>query len=59
MIGMMQYLSPTIQLLLGVFIYHEYFDAARLLGFCIIWLSLFLYTAESLRNQRRMRLAPA
>ncbi|HET9907333.1 MAG TPA: EamA family transporter RarD, partial [Anaerolineales bacterium] len=40
MIGVLQYLAPTIQFLIGIFIYKEAFDQSRLIGFSIVWLAL-------------------
>jgi chloramphenicol-sensitive protein RarD len=57
MIGLMQYLAPTIQFLLGVFVYDEPFDSQRLIGFTFIWVALAVFTAEGLafaRNERRL-----
>ena len=59
MIGMMQYIAPTLQFLIGVYIYNEYFDGARLLGFLVIWLSLIIFTFEGLRYRRKRRLLTA
>ncbi|MBP1205675.1 chloramphenicol-sensitive protein RarD [Duganella sp. 1411] len=47
-LGLIQYLSPTMQALLGVWVFHEAFPPARLLGFVIIWGALALYVAEGL-----------
>ena len=52
-LGIMQYLAPTLQLGVGIFIYHEYFDVSRLVGFGIIWASLVVFTLEGLRYRRR------
>jgi len=38
-LGLMQYLAPTINLILGVFIYQEEFPAARFIGFSMVWIS--------------------
>jgi chloramphenicol-sensitive protein RarD len=48
LLGLLQYIGPTLQLLLGVWIYHEPFGGARLAGFALIWAALALYSAESL-----------
>lgn len=48
LMGLLQYLSPSLQLLLGVWLYHEPFDAARLAGFSVIWAALVLYSIEGL-----------
>jgi chloramphenicol-sensitive protein RarD len=47
-LGLLQYLSPTLQFLLGVWIFHETFSAERLVGFLLIWLALALFAAEGL-----------
>lgn len=56
LLGIMQYLAPTLQLLIGVFLFNEYFDSGRLLGFSIIWLSLIIYSFESINHRRQLRL---
>jgi chloramphenicol-sensitive protein RarD len=48
MLGLMQYISPTLQLLLGVWLYHEPFGGTRLVGFVFIWTALLVYSAEGL-----------
>jgi chloramphenicol-sensitive protein RarD len=47
-LGLMQYLAPTIQFLIGLLVFHEPFPAARMVGFVIIWTALALYTAEGI-----------
>jgi chloramphenicol-sensitive protein RarD len=51
-LGMLQYISPTIQFLLGVWLFHEAFTAERLVGFALIWSALALYAAEGLWRSR-------
>jgi chloramphenicol-sensitive protein RarD len=58
-LGIVQYLSPTLQFLLGVWLFHEPFSAQRLLGFCLIWAALLLYTADAWRVARRLGATPA
>lgn len=53
-IGLLQYVAPTCQLLIGVLLYREPFDRARLVGFTLIWVALALYSAESLWRLRRL-----
>jgi chloramphenicol-sensitive protein RarD len=53
-IGILQYLAPTMQLLLAVWLYHESFSAAKWIGFGMIWLSLLIYTSHSLLHQRKV-----
>ena len=45
-LGLLQYIGPTLQLALGLWLFHEPFSAARLLGFGLIWLALAVYSAE-------------
>lgn len=45
-LGLLQYISPTLQLLLGVWLYGEAFDSGRLGGYLAIWAALALYSAE-------------
>ena len=52
-IGLMQYLAPTMQFLIGVLVFHEPFDRDRGIGFAIIWGALALFMADSLRRARR------
>jgi chloramphenicol-sensitive protein RarD len=47
-LGLLQYLSPTLQFLLGVWIFHEAFTADRLVGFVLIWAALALFAIEGL-----------
>ena len=60
MIGMLQYLTPTLQFLIGVLLYHEPMTSQRWIGFVLVWSALALFTAESLgRRRRRQRSEPA
>ena len=59
MLGFIQYITPTLQFLLGVFVYFEPFPKARLVGFCIIWLALLVYSIESAFYTRRLRANPS
>jgi chloramphenicol-sensitive protein RarD len=52
-IGLFQYIAPTLQLLVGVFIYHEEFGPTHLLSFGLIWFGLFVYTADQLWKSRK------
>ena len=50
--GMLQYIGPTIQFLLAIFVFHEAINGLQLLSFGLIWLSLVIYSADSLRRLR-------
>ncbi|GLY26065.1 EamA family transporter RarD [Micromonospora sp. NBRC 101691] len=52
-LGMMQYLTPTLQLACGVLILHEPMPPARLAGFGLVWAALVVFTVDALRHARR------
>jgi len=52
-LGLLQYLGPTLQFAIGVFVYDEPFSTERGIGFALIWLALAVYSAESLRAWRQ------
>ena len=52
-LGVLQYLAPTLQFLLGVLVFHEDMSAGRLLGFCLVWVALCMFTADLLGQRRR------
>lgn len=54
-LGMSQYVGPTLQLIIGVFMYKEPFGSERMIAFVLIWLALFVYTLDQLNFQRRQR----
>lgn len=49
-IGFLQYISPTLTLLIGVFVYNEVFTASHLLAFGWIWAALLLFIVSQLRS---------
>ena len=51
-LGLLQYLSPTIQFLLGVWLFHEAFSSDRLVGFLMIWAALALFAGEGLLRSK-------
>ena len=59
MIGVLQYVNPTIQFLLGTFVYKEPFDHHRLIGFGIVWLALILFVLEGFLRRPKSTLAAA
>ncbi len=52
-LGLLQYISPTMTLLLGVWLFRESFTPERMTGFVAIWAALALYAAEGLWSARR------
>ncbi|MFL7892826.1 MAG: EamA family transporter RarD [Anaerolineales bacterium] len=58
MLGILQYIAPTVQFLLGVYLYQEDFSGSRLVGFATIWLALLIFSLEGF-YQHRKKSAPA
>src|SRR5436189_5278710 len=50
--GLFQYINPSLQFLLGVFVFHEPFTRSRLIGFSIVWIALILSALASHRAFR-------
>ncbi|MFE6057578.1 EamA family transporter RarD [Streptomyces sp. NPDC056431] len=56
-LGLLQYLAPTFQFLLGVLYFHEEMPPERWAGFSLVWLALTILTWDALRTARRSRAA--
>ena len=52
-LGLLQYIAPTLQFLMGALVYGEAISTARLTGFGFIWLALVVFSVDSLMNARR------
>lgn len=52
-LGLLQYLTPTVQFLLGVFWAHEQMPPARWVGFTLVWAALALLSSDALSHRRR------
>ena len=53
MIGLMQYIAPTGQFLIGVLLYKEEFTASQAIGFVVIWIALIFFWLEGWLTSRR------
>ena len=51
-LGVLQYVSPTIQLLLGILLFGESLSRARLVGFCFVWAALLVFAVEGILHRR-------
>jgi chloramphenicol-sensitive protein RarD len=51
-VGLLQYVTPLMQLAIGVFVDHEQLPPARLAGFAIVWVALGVFTVDSVRTAR-------
>jgi chloramphenicol-sensitive protein RarD len=59
MIGILQYIAPTLQFLIGVFLYREPFDRSRLIGFSLVWMALIIFWVENyLANRLPLQAMP-
>ena len=54
-LGILQYITPTIGFLLGVFVYHEYFSANMLLTFILIWAGLIIYSTDGIIQLKKSK----
>ncbi len=52
MVGILQYLAPTLQLLLGVLVFDEPFTQTQWVGFGLVWFALIIYTVEGVNFRR-------
>jgi chloramphenicol-sensitive protein RarD len=58
-LGLMQYLTPTVQFILGLVVFGEPMPPMRWVGFGFIWLALAMFTFSSLRNHHQQHPQPA
>ena len=58
-VGILQYISPSLQFLLGVLLYHEPFGRAQLVGFAAVWAALAGFTIDGVWSSRVPRLQPS
>jgi chloramphenicol-sensitive protein RarD len=49
--GLLQYVTPTLQFICGIFLFHEPFTVHQLVGFGIIWAALIIFTIENMGNR--------
>jgi chloramphenicol-sensitive protein RarD len=56
-LGLLQYLAPVMQFLIGVLVYDEAMPASRLAGFALVWIALAVFTYDAIRGARSARLA--
>ncbi len=57
LLGILQYTAPTLNLLLGVFVYHEEFPGSRMVGFLLVWSALFVFVIEGMSQRSRLKKA--
>lgn len=58
LVGLLQYIAPTLQLLCGVLFFGEAFGPDRAIGFAFIWIALALFAGEGVVRARRRAVAP-
>ena len=54
-IGMLQYLTPILQFLIGLLVQHEAMPASRWAGFLLVWAALVILSADAVRAARKNR----
>jgi len=54
LVGILQYIAPSLGLLLGVFFFREPFDSAKAIGFAAIWVGLLLFVSDSVYRSRKI-----
>ena len=52
-LGLLQYVAPTMQFIIGVYVFGEPLSQANIIGFLIIWIALAIYSGEGLLQRRR------
>lgn len=52
-IGILQYIAPTIQFLIGILVFHEAFTIRQFIGYCFVWIALLIFGADSFRKYRK------
>jgi len=57
-LGLMQYITPTMQFLIGVLVRHEPLPIGRLVGFGLVWVALAVFTVDTATNRRRQLALP-
>jgi len=55
-IGLLQYLAPSIQFVLGLVVFEEEMTTVKWIGFVLVWVALVIFTVEALRHHRRRHL---
>ncbi len=57
-LGFLQFLTPSLQLLVGVLVFHEPFTHREAAAFLLIWIAIAIYLASLLRSRQEIILAP-
>ena len=51
-LGMLQYLGPTLQYLIGISVFHEEMPSSRFIGFVITWVAIAILTTDAVKNRK-------
>ena len=54
-LGILQYLGPSLSFMVGAFVYHEPLETAQMITFSLIWLALAIFTTDGIRHQKNKR----
>lgn len=55
LLGLLQYVTPTMQLIVGITVLHEDLPPERLAGFALVWIALSVLASDAIGNERRLR----
>ena len=58
-LGVLQYITPILQFVIGVFLFNEAMPARRWLGFVIVWIALFVFSFDAYRHARNRKRSDA
>lgn len=59
LIGFLQYIAPTLMLILGIYVFGEPFTLIEFLAFLFIWIGLIVFTSSKLLGRKKRNLAPS
>lgn len=58
-LGLLNYVAPIMQFVIGILVFHEHMSTMRWAGFALVWLALMIFTWDSMARRRRaLRLEP-
>ncbi|MEU4391547.1 EamA family transporter RarD [Kribbella sp. NPDC023855] len=57
-LGLLNYVAPIMQFVIGILVFHEQMSSMRWAGFALVWLALMIFTWDSMARRRALRLEP-
>jgi len=56
-IGILQYIAPTLQFLIGLIIFKETFSTSRMIGFTFVWIALIIYALNNILKRKKSHIS--